>query len=65
MKKYLKFQTTAVLRAAQGVLGSHRPSAPAPASSYGFNNHALQLSGDELKVAWKDASIATKQQARG
>ncbi|WP_028303487.1 hypothetical protein [Oceanospirillum maris] len=63
MKKYLKFQTTAVLRAAQGVLDSHPSSAPK--SSYSFSNHALQLSGDDLKVAWKDASIATKQHARG
>lgn len=55
-----KFQTTALNRAARGMLKTEK-GATAINSSYGFRNMALHLSGEELKIAWKKASSTLKK----
>lgn len=60
MKKVNNYQTTAVKRAARGMLNNDDYSTIRTSTVYGFNNHALQLSSAELKNAWKKASSSIK-----
>ena len=54
------FHTTAVKRAARG--GLHRENTPSNRANtvYGFSNHALKKSSDELKAAWSSASSSLR-----
>jgi len=59
MKIANKHLTSAVRKAARGMLDRHEPSNRA-ISVYGFKNRALNMSGDELKAAWRYASSSMK-----
>ncbi|MCF2907002.1 MULTISPECIES: hypothetical protein [Pseudoalteromonas] len=54
------FQSTAVSRAARGELSQQEATSRAT-TMYGFRNHALHLSGEELRDAWKNASSSIRK----
>lgn len=55
MKRSTNYQTSAVKRAAKGMLVASSESVRST-SIYGFKNKALKMSGDEMKAAWKTVS---------
>ncbi|HCG5914073.1 hypothetical protein CGG93_23630 [Vibrio parahaemolyticus] len=62
MKSKNDFQTSAINRAARGMLSNKDVHEHARASSmYGFKDRALHLSGEEIKNAWKSASSSIKK----
>ena len=52
--------TSAVRSAASGTLKKHNAKSGRATSVYGFSNHALKKTGDELKDAWRGASASMK-----
>lgn len=60
MKHNTDFQTTAVSRAARGTLNVNETGTRAT-TVYGFKDRALNLSGEELRAAWKVASSAVRK----
>ena len=50
------YQTTAVKRAASGMLRSHSTQSNRASVVYGFSNHALNKTGVEFKAAWNSAA---------
>jgi hypothetical protein len=55
-----KYQTTALKRAARGLLKDQTNGSDRAKSVYGFKNSALQLTGEQLRDAWKVASLSVK-----
>lgn len=60
MKSKNDFQTSAINRAARGMLNNMDKHGRA-SSMYGFKDRALHLSGEELRNAWKSASTSIKK----
>ncbi len=60
MKSKNDFQTSAINRAARGML-SDMDNHGRASSMYGFKNRALHLSGEEIRNAWKNASSSIKK----
>lgn len=58
-----KHFSSALKKAARGTLDPVEPSNRA-SSVYGFKNRALQMSSEELKAAWMNASRAIKAQTQ-
>ncbi|KER04813.1 hypothetical protein LGZ99_04740 [Photorhabdus temperata] len=54
------FTTTAVKRAARGILRRQVEPSNRASTIYGFSNHALKKSGEELKAAWRSASQSVR-----
>lgn len=62
MKSKSDFQTSAINRAARGMLNNRDIDEHTRASSmYGFKDRALHLSSEEIKSAWKNASSSIRQ----
>ncbi|WP_041411646.1 MULTISPECIES: hypothetical protein [Shewanella] len=62
MRSKNDFQTSAINRAARGMLNNKDLQEQSRASSiYGFKDRALHLSGEELKSAWENASVSTRK----
>lgn len=64
MKSKNDFQTSAINRAARGMLSNkdvHVHEHGRASSIYGFKDRALHLSGEEIKNAWKSASSSIKK----
>ncbi|MEL0655796.1 hypothetical protein V6257_12185 [Pseudoalteromonas issachenkonii] len=62
MKQKNDFQTSAINRAASGMLNNKDIHEQNRASSiYGFQDRALHLSSEEIKNAWKSASSSIKK----
>ncbi|EJL6307599.1 hypothetical protein [Vibrio cholerae] len=62
MKPKDDFQTSAIFRAARGMLSNKDMDEQNRVSSmYGFQDRALHLSGEDIKNAWKSASSSIRK----
>lgn len=64
MKSKNDFQTSAINKAARGVLinqDARESELGRARMMYGFKDQALHLSGEELKIAWVNAASSIKK----